>query len=89
MTDITYWAEDTYWTEALEKLHQLREEGHTTISLDLAAIENTACHEDGPAYRLMRAMLSVQEREGWDGYRGAPRVMLALLVRLAELSNTL
>lgn len=89
MDDTSYWADDTYWTEAIETLERLRGVGCTTLTLDLTAIEAVAYHGDGPAYKLMNAMVSVQEHEGWDGYRGAPRVMLALLVRLAEVSKTL
>jgi hypothetical protein len=32
----------------------------------------------------MEAMLSVHEHEGMDGYRGAPRIVLALLQILSE-----
>jgi len=42
---------------------------------------------DSPAYRLMEAMVSVKEHEGWEGYRGAPRLVLALLERLDEISK--
>lgn len=87
MSKTKHWAEDTYWTDALDQLQQLRESGKTQITLDLKAIEEVAYNGDGPAYKLMDAMLSVHELETWDGYRGAPRVMLALLVRLQELSR--
>ncbi len=81
-----HWSKDPYWTEALDGLHLLQEGGEKTIILDLEAIESVAFREDGPAYKLMDAMVSVKEVEGWDGFRGAPRVMLALLFRLRELS---
>jgi hypothetical protein len=84
-----HWSEDKYWTEALDEYERLRNEGRTTITLDLAAIEKVAYRGDGPAYRLMQAVVSVHELEGEEGFRGAPRVMLASLVRLAELSRTL
>jgi hypothetical protein len=35
----------------------------------------------------MEAMVSVKEHEGWEGYRGAPRLILALLERLDEISK--
>jgi hypothetical protein len=57
------------------------------LTLDLTAIEEAAHRGDGPAYKLKDAMLSVQEHEANEGFRGAPRVMLALLVRLQELSQ--
>ena len=82
-----HWSEDTYWTEALERFYQRREEGRTQITLDLNVIEDAAFDEDGPAYKLMQAMCSVREQEGMDSYRGAPRVLLALLIRLEELAK--
>jgi hypothetical protein len=57
------------------------------IILDLDAIERALFEADSPAYRLMEAMVSVKEHEGWDGYRGAPRLVLALLERLDEISK--
>jgi len=42
---------------------------------------------DSPAYRLMEAMVSVKEHEGMDNYRGAPRLVLALLERLDVISK--
>lgn len=86
--DIKHWAEDTYWTDALDRLYQLREEGQTQLILDLAKIQEVAYDGDGPAYKLMDAMLSVKEHEGWEAFRGAPRVMLALLIRLEEVSRS-
>jgi hypothetical protein len=35
----------------------------------------------------MAAMVSVKKHEGWDGYREAPRLVLALLERLDEVSK--
>ncbi|MBB4620118.1 hypothetical protein [Sphingomonas abaci] len=79
-----YWAEDPYWVEALERFVQAREAGTQIITIDLNAIEESLFNGDGPAYRLMEAMASVQEHEGYDGYRGAPRLVLALLQHLKE-----
>ena len=88
MTQTRHWSEDAYWSEALEQLHRLQEDGQTQIILDLPAILAVAFRGDGPAYKLMEAMVSVQEQEGMEGFKGAPRVMLALLVRLEELSHS-
>jgi len=82
-----HWVEDRYWTEALERYNAARQRGETTIALNLSAIEKVAFDGDGPAYRLMEAMSSVQECEGEDGYRGAPRLLFAMLMHLAEQSQ--
>jgi hypothetical protein len=87
VSEIEHWSEDRYWTEALEQVYRLQEQGETQLILDLDAISQVAFNGDGPAYKLMDAMVSVKEQEGWDGCKGAPRVMLALLIRLAELSR--
>ena len=82
-----HWSHDRYWTDALEVLYRLRDEGQTRLTLDLTAIEEIAFRGDGPAYKLMDAMESVRTQEGMEGYRGAPRILLALLMRLRELSG--
>lgn len=82
-----HWHEDRYWTDALERLYKLREAGEMTLHLDLRKIEEVAYNGDGPAYKLMHAMCEISEDKGWDGCRGAPRVMLALLIRLADISE--
>lgn len=85
--DTKHWSEDVYWIDALDRLCQLRDKGQTELTLDLTRIEEFAFRQDGPAYKLMDAMCSVRDHEGMDGFRGAPRIMLALLVRLEELSR--
>ncbi len=80
-----HWATDEYWIEASERWQAVRSQG--TVKLNVRAIEEVVFNGDGPAYKLMEAMVSVWEREGWEGYRGAPRVLLATLARLAELEN--
>ena len=82
-----HWAEDPYWLDALKRYQEARERGDTTLCLDLEAIEKIAFDSDGPAYRCLEAMGSVLEHEGLDGYRGAPRLVFALLMRLAERSS--
>lgn len=79
-----YWADDTYWTDALEQYSTVREMGNDLLVLDLRAIERILNNGGSPAYRLMEAMVSVSEQEQLDGFRGAPRLVLALLMRLAE-----
>ena len=86
MSEFHYWADDPYWTDAMDRLPQLRDAG--SIHLDVARIEEVAFDGDGPAYKLMEAMVSVWEQEGSDGYRSAPRIMMAFLVRLSELSDS-
>jgi hypothetical protein len=88
MREPYHWARDPYWTEALDKFSELRDKkGNKSIALDLEAIANVASDGEGPAYKLMEAMVSVNEQEGEEGYRGASRVLLALLVRLDEISK--
>jgi hypothetical protein len=88
-----HWADDPYWTEAFEasvrrrQRQEYRGVRRRRITLDLDAIERALFEADGPAYRLMEAMASVKEHEGWEGYRGAPRLVLALLERLDEISK--
>ena len=83
---VPHWSEDPYWTEALEAYCAKRDSADTQITIDLKAVTNAAFSGDSPAYKLLDAMRSVWEHEGWDGCRGAPRGMFALLMRLAELS---
>lgn len=79
-----HWSEDPYWTEAANRFYELREEGTKQLVIDLDAIDETLYDGDGPAYRALEAMLSVHEHEGMDGFRGAPRIVLALLQILSE-----
>lgn len=87
MRESEHWSEDRYWTDALERFQEMEEQGTSRLTLDLNAIKEVAYNGDGPAYKLMNAMVSVKELEGWDGCKGAPRVMLALLVRLSEITR--
>jgi hypothetical protein len=88
MSTTKHWAEDPYWTDALSEFVRLRDSGDTSWTLDIRRIEEAAFSGDSPAYRLMDAMISVKEHEGMDGCRGAPRLLLALLVRLKEISES-
>ena len=51
-----------------------------------APLAQVAFDGSGPAYRLLEAMGSVLEHEGCDSFRGAPRLVFALLMHLQELS---
>ncbi len=82
-----HWLEDNYWTDALEEYYRSRDGGKSRIVLDIDTIERNAFNKDGPAYKLMEAMCSVKEHERWDGYPGAPKLMLALLAILEKLGK--
>jgi hypothetical protein len=82
-----HWSEDENWIGALERYHDMREIGTRTLTLDLGAIEQVIFNDNGPAYQMMSAMRSVLEHEGADGFRGAPRLVLALLMQLSEIST--
>lgn len=82
-----YWADDPYWREAAEAFVNARSRGVRRVSIDLDALEEVMYRGDGPAYRLLEAMLSIQEREAFDGFRGAPRVLAGLVMRLSQLTR--
>ena len=89
MNEPYHWSNDPYWTDALDKFVELRDKkGVKKFELDLAAISEVASDGGGPAYKLMDAMVSVKELEGEEGHRGASRILLALLVRLEEISQS-
>ncbi|MGJ0484358.1 MAG: hypothetical protein ACR65R_07475 [Methylomicrobium sp.] len=87
MEEIKHWSGDSYWTDALEAYCKLREDGQRELTLDLDAIEEELFDGDSPAYRAMKAMVSVWQQESYEGHKGAPRVLLALLMRLGEISK--
>lgn len=84
---LEHWSNSPYWTEALDEYTQRRERGQRSITVDLEALEGFIFEGNSPAYLLMEAMASVHEQEGWDGYRGAPRLILALLMHLESKCN--
>lgn len=84
MKEIKHWSDDPYWKDALEAYYKLREDSQRELTLDIEAIEEVLFNGDSPAYRAMEAMVSVWQQEGYEGHRGAPRVLLALLMRLDE-----
>ncbi len=78
------WTSDPYWQNGSDLLEEIREgDGH--IRIDLKELEKTIYDGGGPAYKLMDAMLSVKQNESDSGFRGAPRVLLALLAQLDNL----
>jgi hypothetical protein len=83
MPTTRHWADDPYWSEALNRYVDQRRRGRK-ITIDLERLESFIYNGDSPAYRLMDAMCSVKEQESEDGYRGAPRLALALLQILGE-----
>lgn len=76
------WSTDPYWKDAYLELEKVRED--KLIQLDLVAIESQVFRGDSIAYRLMEAMVSVWQKESWDGYRGAPRLLLLALAKLCN-----
>jgi hypothetical protein len=81
-----HWSDDRYWTEALEEYSRLRRRRKRLV-LDLDRIEEEIFNGDSPAYKALEAFCSVARVEQLDGFRGAPRVTLALLQRLSDLSR--
>ena len=82
-----HWSEDQYWTAALDRFYEARVGGKQRITIDLDKIDRNMYASDGPAFRLMEAMVSVRQDEGEDGYRGASRLVFALLQILGETSE--
>ncbi|OUL88472.1 hypothetical protein CA602_11345 [Paraburkholderia hospita] len=79
-----HWANDSYWTEALDRYVELRESGTRELTIDLDRLEDIIFNADGPAYRAMDAMVSVRKLEGYESFKGAPRIVCALLELLAR-----
>ena len=75
------WTEDPYWQRGTELLEELRGK-EEKIVIDLSDLEKYVYDGDGPAYKLMEAMAGIRDTEGDSGFRGAPRVLLALLANL-------
>jgi len=82
--EVPHWSTDSYWTDALEQYTRIRNRGVVTLTIDLKSLEGRIFNSDSPAYKMMDAMCSVKDHEGMDGYRGAPRLVLALLTLLNE-----
>lgn len=82
-----HWGQQRYWTDALDAISEAMQDGGRTVTIDVKKIEQSLFDADGPAYKLLDAMRSVSEHEGWDGYKGAPRLVLAVLWKLQEMSE--
>ena len=78
------WTQDPYWQRGTKLLEELREK-EEKIVIDLSDLEKYVYDGDGPAYKLMEAMAEIRDTEGDSGFRGAPRVLLALLANLNSL----
>lgn len=74
------WSTDPYWKDAYQELERVRED--RSIHLDVTAIESQVFHGDSIAYKLMEAMVSVWQKESWESYKGAPRLLLLTLAKL-------
>ena len=79
----TYWANDPFWVAAHDAYVEARASGTRQVTLDLDTIEE-AVHSTDFAHRLMNAMVSVQQEESMDGFRGASRLVLASVLLLAS-----
>ncbi|WP_039031308.1 hypothetical protein [Leclercia adecarboxylata] len=82
-----WWGRQPYWTDALHEMSQAMQDGGRLVNIDVKKIEDQLFMENGPAYKLLKAMNSVSEHEGYDGFKGAPRLVLALLWKLQEMSE--
>ena len=87
MSETIWWGEDSYWSEALDNIEKLLQGDNSLVIIDLAKIDAVMFNAEGPAYRLLEAMKSVLEHESYDGYRGAPRLIYALLRQLRQISE--
>ncbi len=76
------WFQDPYWLDAQKKRAAFEVIGQRKLVIDLDAVEKVAFREDGPAYKLMNTMHAIKESQE-EGYRSAPRVLLALIAQLA------
>jgi hypothetical protein len=83
-----HWGNDRYFTDALTAWYRRRDRGLRFVTIDMQALERVAFYGDSHAYKLFEAMCSVHRYEGWEGFKGAPRVLFASLLRLAEMSGT-
>lgn len=85
--EIRHWSEKSLWTNALDRYYARRDSGSRVFEIDMAMVEELLFSADTPAYDFMEAMTSVKTLESWDGYRGAPRLILALIELLHERTN--
>ena len=77
-----HWSQDPFWRTAYDRYLALCESGTTELRIDLEAAALALAADDGGGYRLMRAFESIRESEAEEGYRGVPRLLLALLATL-------
>ena len=79
-----HWSGDRVVTEAIDRIHSSLHVGNNLITLDLSKVNDLLDSAETPAYSNMDAMHSVHRDEGMDGFRGAPRVVRALVQLLIE-----
>jgi hypothetical protein len=82
-----HWGKQPYWTDALDEISKAMESGGRLVTIDVEGISQSLYDGDSPAYKLLEAMRSVSDHECLDGYEGAPRLVLALLWKLQEMSE--
>lgn len=58
-----------------------------SITINLDAIKPMIYDGDSLPYKLSNAMQSVKQHEGDGGYQGAPRLILAVLIRLGGIGE--
>jgi len=51
------WADEGYWVEALCRYYAKHDDGMLQITVDLNALEAVVYDSDGPAYRLLGAII--------------------------------
>lgn len=88
MKPIAHWSEDRFWTDALDVYVEQRSAGRRRLCLDLDRLDAYLVQGDSAAHQLVDAMCSVREHEGSEGHRGAPRLVMALLVHLAQSAES-
>lgn len=79
-----HWSNNRFWTDALNEFYRRNQSSEFTISIDMKQLEKVVYSSDGPAYKLLEGMCSVNEHEGAEGYKGAPRLLLGLLTELDQ-----
>lgn len=63
------------------------QDGACLVTIDVKKIGDQLFMENGPAYKLLSVMNSVSEHEGYEGFKDAPRLVLAFLWKLQEMSE--
>ncbi|WP_448580368.1 hypothetical protein [Thermaurantiacus sp.] len=85
----SHWYDDSYWVGSLDRYLAHRDGGARTLTIDISAVEGAIFRGEGPGYRLFEAMNSIRNdaSEQSEGFRGVPRLCLAFLMHLHEISE--